>query len=101
MSFENSRYVAEIEIPEGYISIDCETEFGGDVNVLKFYLNQISVDRDNYLLQNPSKFKKELLTNLEFELLTERDEIEKILREIMIKEFGTEANIHISDVDSD
>ena len=30
MSFNNSRYVAEIDLPEGYISIDCEIEFGGD-----------------------------------------------------------------------
>ena len=100
MSFNNSRYVAEIDLPEGYISIDCEIEFG-DENSIKFFLNQSSVDKDIYLLGSSSEFKHQLLNYIDLELLTERMDIENLLNEIMLEEFGANADILIREVDSD
>jgi len=100
MSFENSRYVAEIEIPEGYISIDCETEIG-DMNIIKFYLNQSSIDKTSYLLHYSSEFKQKLLNNIDIELLTKRDDIEILLNELFKEEFSENADIHITDVEYD
>ena len=100
MSFKNSRYVAEIDLPEGYISIDCEREGGGE-NAIKFVLNQSSVDKDIYLLESSSEFKYQLLNYIDFELLTERMDIENLLNEIMLEEFGANADILIRGVDSD
>jgi len=84
MSFENSRYVAEINLPEGYISIDCDIEFGVE-NAIKFFLNQSSVDNDIYLLESSSEFKYQLLNYIDLELLTERMDIENLLNEIMFE----------------
>lgn len=100
MSFKNSRYVAEIEIPEGYISIDCEIEHGSG-NIIKIFLNQASVDKNDYLLKYPSDFKEKLLNNIEFELITRRNDVENFLNELFKDEFGQFADIHISVVDYD
>lgn len=100
MSFKNNRYVAEIDLPEGYISIDCEIEFGVE-NAIKFFLNQSSVDKDTYLLESYSEFKHRLLNYIDLELLTERMDIENLINEIMLKEFGANADILIRDVDFD
>jgi hypothetical protein len=92
--------VEEIDLPEGYISIDCEIEFGVE-NGIKFFLNQSSVDKDIYLLGSSSEFKYQLLNFIGLELLTERMDIENLLNEIMIEEFGANADILNRDVDSD
>ncbi len=100
MSFENSRYVAEIEIPEGYISIDCEIEYGSE-NIVKFFLNQTSVDKSSYLLLYSSHFKEKLLNNIDFHLKTKRKDIENFLNELFKDEFGENIDIHVSEVDYD
>ncbi len=100
MSFKNSRYVIEIDLPEGYLSIDCEIEYGEE-NRMTFFLNQSSVNKERYLPENSSELKKQLLDYNDFEFQTERDDIENMLNELMLKEFGADADILIRDVDSD
>ena len=94
------RYVAEIDLPEGYISIDCDIEYNGET-VLKFYLNQTSVEKDGYLLEDSSEFKEKLFNNNDLNVPTDRKDIKIYLMEFIRKEFGTEADILIRDVDID
>ena len=100
MSYKNSRYVAEIDIPEGYISIDCEIEHGSRI-IVKFFLNQASVDKTSYLSKHPSEFKQKLFNFEDFELFAYSDDISKWLIQFMKEEFGPDADIHITDVDYD
>jgi len=100
MPFENKRYIAEIDLHDGYISIECEIEFGSE-NKINIFLNQSSVDKDGYLRDFSSEFKYKLLNYIDIELFTERMDVENLLNEIMIEEFGVDADILIRDVDSD
>ena len=100
MSLKNSRYVAEIDLPEGYISIECEI-ITGSKNIIKFFLNQNSVDKESYLLLSNSPFKNKLLNYEDIEVVSERMDVENLLNEIMFEEFGEDADILIRDIDSD
>ena len=100
MPIENKRYVAEIDLHEGYISIECEIEFGAESKI-NIFLNQSSVDKDAYLRDFSSEFKYKLLNFINIELLTKRMDVENLLNEIMLDEFGADADILIRDVDSD
>ncbi len=59
MSLENTRYIAEIDLPEGYLSIECEILYGTE-NTLKFFINQSSIDKDSFLKEFSSEFKDQL-----------------------------------------
>ena len=100
MSFQNNRYVAEIDLPEGYLSIECEITYGSE-NTINFFINQSSIDKDSYLREFSSEFKNQLLNETDVKLKTNRFDIEILLNEFMRKEFGVEADILIRDIDSD
>ena len=100
MSLENSRYVAEIDLPEGYLSIECEILYGTE-NSIKIFINQTSIDKDSYLKEFSSEFKNQLLNETDLELRTKRMDIENFLNEVMLEEFGADADILIRDIDSD
>ncbi len=100
MSNKTTRYVAEIDLAEGYISIDCDIEYNSET-ILKFYLNQTSVDKVSYLLEKGTEFKDQLLNRYDYQLTTNRKDIEEYLIEFMRIEFGAETEILIRDVDLD
>ena len=100
MTQGNKRYVAEIEIPEGYISIDCETEIG-ETNVVKLFLNQTSIDKSNFLINHNSAFMKKLINNIEFEMDSKRIDAFVLLNELLREEFGKSADISITEVEYD
>ena len=100
MSLENSRYVAEIDLPEGYLSIECEILYGTE-NSIKIFINQTSIDKDSYLKEFSSEFKNQLLNETDLELRTKRMDVENFLNEVMLEEFGADADILIRDIDSD
>lgn len=97
---ESERYVAEIEIQDGYLSIDCQAE-PGEKRIIKIFLNHSSVDESVFLANNDSVFIRKLLDNAELELITDRKDIESFLKEVLTKEFGENADIEISNVDYD
>ena len=100
MEIEKIRHVAEIEIPEGYISIDCETE-AGDINVVKLFPNQTSIDKNSSLIKNSTEFMQKLINNIEIELALESYDTVVLLNEFFREEFGKSADISITEVEYD
>ena len=100
MSQGNKRYVAEIEIPEGYISIDCETEIG-ETNIVKLFLNQTSIDNSDFLNKHNSVFMQKLISNIEFEMALESCDTVVLLNGFFREEFGKNADISITEVEYD
>ncbi|MGI9534570.1 MAG: hypothetical protein ACR2NW_06435, partial [Thermodesulfobacteriota bacterium] len=61
MSDKTTRYVAEIELPEGFISIDCEVR-KTDRYIISLQLNQTTL---SYKEDEITPFKEELINNNE------------------------------------
>ena len=104
MSFNIKRYVAEIEHPEGYISIDCEVKEYDNSTIKKLYfvlnqnsLNQ-SIDVEN---EDRTEFREILEREYEVEIQTGRDDIESYIEELLKQSYGSNAEITVRDVDVD
>ena len=100
MTDQTTRYVLEIDLPEGYLSIECDVEFG-ETAKLHFFLNQSSVDKEKYLEENSSEFKERVLDQGDYETTTERNDIKEFLTDFCKSEFGAASDILIRDIDLD
>lgn len=96
----NGRYVAEIELSDGYISIDFEIKYGTE-NHIRFFLNQCSVDESTLILEDSTAFKRKLFEGESSVIITGSRDIENLITGILRKEFGDNVDIVITKVDFD
>lgn len=98
-----NRHIAEIEMPEGFTSIDCEIEYLNESNTtIRFYLNNVNYDVQvhnsggEYLT-----FREELELNFELVIKTGRKDIPAYIEEILRDAYGGDADITVRDIDMD
>ena len=92
------RYVADIEIPEGIVSIDCEVRSGEKTEAL-FILNSSTCGIDGNPLAGD--FRGSLESRGEILVETETDNPEAFIREILSTAYGPQADITLTDTDTD
>lgn len=98
MQKETSRYVADIEIPEGIVSIDCEIR-GGDKPEILFILNSSTCEGN----ENPpaGDFRGSLESRGEILVEAETDDPEAFIRKTLSAAYGPLADITLTDTDTD
>ena len=97
MTNKPTRYVAEIELPDGFASIDCEVNSGGK-NKVYFHLNQSTLPADSH---KTSVFREELFKNSELYIEVETKDILTFLNDLFKNEFSGYSDISITEVDTD
>ena len=95
----SSRYVAEIETPDGIVTIDCEITEENPTKV-HFSLNLTTLD-ESVLYRSNSQFIKDLHLNNETQVTTTRNDINKLIAEILIDAYGNNSDISIIKIDMD
>ena len=98
MQEQPSRYVADIEIPEGIVSIDCEVRSGDKTEVL-FILNSSTCGGS----KNPpvGDFRGSLESRGEILMEAETDDPEAFIRKTLSAAYGPLADITLTDTDTD
>ena len=98
MHEDASRYVADIEIPEGIVSVDCEVRNGDKTKIL-FILNSSTCEGT----ENPSAgdFRGSLESRGEILVETETDNPEGFIRKTLSAAYGPLADITLTDTDTD
>ena len=98
MQEQPSRYVADIEVPEGIVSIDCEVRSGKKTEIL-FILNSSTCGGDG----NPSAegFRGSLESRREILVEAETDDPDAFIRKTLSAAYGPLADITLTDTDTD
>ena len=98
MQEQTSRYVADIEIPDGIVSIDCEVRSGKKTEIL-FILNSSTCEGN----ENPAAgdFRGSLESRGEILVEAETDDPESFIRETLSATYGPLADITLTDTDTD
>lgn len=98
MQEQTSRYVADIEIPEGIVSIDCEVRSGDKPKVL-FILNSSTCEGN----ENPpvGDFRDSLESRGEILVEAGTDDPEAFIRKTLLAAYGPLADITLTDTDTD
>ena len=98
MQDQTSRYVADIEVPDGIVSIDCEVRSGEKTEIL-FILNS-STCKEN---ENPAieDFRNSLESRGEILVKAETNDPEAFIRKILSAAYGPLADITLTDTDTD
>lgn len=98
MQGQTSRYVADIEIPEGIVSIDCEVRNGDKAEIL-FILNRSTCEGT----ENPpvGNFRGSLESCGEILVEAETDDPETFIRKTLSAAYGPLADITLTDTDTD
>ena len=98
MQEQTSRFVADIEIPEGIVSIDCEVRNGEKTEFL-FILNGSTCEGDG----NPPTggFRDALENRGEILVEAETDNPEAFIRKTLSAAYGPLADITLTDTDTD
>lgn len=99
------RFIAEIEIPEGFATIDCEVE------VLDHQRNQAQItlilatctykNQKNPPNQGNLTLREELDFLLEAVRMTDRKDFKAVIEELLREAHGEEADITVSSIDMD
>ena len=98
MQEQTSRFVADIEIPEGIVSIDCEARSGEKTQIL-FILNSSTCELDG---DSPTEdFRGSLESQGEIRLEAETDDPEAFIRKTLSVAYGPLADITLTDTDTD
>lgn len=105
MNHEPKRYIAEIEIPEGFATIDCEVE------ILDTQTNQSKITlilaRCSYKNEKTRPnhanltLREELDLFLEAVRVTDRKDFRAAIGELLSEAYGKNADITISSIDLD
>ncbi len=105
MENEPKRYIAEIEIPEGFATIDCEIEFvenNKDRAQIRFLLaNHTYEVPDNPRTKEYISLREELEYDFESVRFTDKKDISKVIEELLREAYGEEADITVSSIDMD
>ncbi len=98
MQEQTLRYVADIEVPEGIVSVDCEVKSGEKTEVL-FILNSSTCEGN----ENPSSgdFRGSLESRGEILVETETSDPEAFIRKTLSAAYGSLADITLTDTDTD
>ena len=98
MQEQTLRYVADIEIPEGIVSIDCEVRNGEKTKIL-FILNSSTCEGS----ENPpaGNFRGSLENRGETLVEAETDDPEAFIRKTLFAAYGPLADITLTDTDTD
>jgi len=98
MQEQTSRYVADIEVPEGIVSIDCEVRNGDKLEIL-FILNSSTCGGT----ENPPSgdFRGSLEGRGEILVETGTDDPEAFIRKTLSAAYGPLADITLTDTDTD
>ncbi len=92
------RYVADIEIPEGIVSIDCEVRSGGRTEIL-FILNSSTCETPG--AASTGDFRGSLEGRGEILVETETDDAEGFIRKTLVAAYGHLADITLTQTDTD
>ncbi len=105
MNHEPARYIAEIEITEGFATIDCEIEASGsETEQAQITLILAS---GSYKNEKTKPGKENLTLREELELfqeairITDRKDFEAVIEELLREAYGKKAEITISRIDMD
>ncbi len=98
MQEKTLRFVADIEIPEGIVSIDCEVRNGERTEIL-FILNSSTCERDGNMLAGD--FRGSLESQGEVLVKAQTDNPEAFIRETLSVAYGPLADITLTDTDTD
>ncbi len=98
MQEQTLRYVADIEVPEGIVSVDCEVKSGEKTEVL-FILNSSTCEGN----ENPptEDFRGSLESRGEILVETETNDPEAFIRKTLSTAYGSLADITLTDTDTD
>ena len=98
MQEQTSRFVADIEVPEGIVSIDCEVRNGNKAEFL-FILNSSTFEGN----ENPpaGDFRGSLESRGEILVEAETDDPEAFIRKTLSAAYGPLADITLTDTDTD
>lgn len=98
MQEQTSRYVADIEVPEGIVSIDCEVRNGDKPEIL-FILNSSTCKGT----ENPpvGDFRGSLEKRGEILVEAETNDPEAFIRKTLSAAYGPLADITLTDTDID
>lgn len=98
MQEQTSRFVADIEVPEGIVSIDCEVRNGNKAEFL-FILNSSTCEGN----ENPpaGDFRGSLESRGEILVEAETDDPEAFIRKTLSAAYGPLADITLTDTDTD
>ena len=105
MNDNSIRYIAEIEIPEGFATIDCEIE----LLVNETYQYQITLILASCSYKNEKTkrgignltLREELDLFLEAIRITDRKDFKAVIEELLREAYGQEANITVNSIDMD
>lgn len=92
-----TRYVAEIDLPEGFISTDCEVT-RTDRFIISLHLNKTTL---SYKDSELTPFKEELIENNEVVIEYESDDVLGFLNDLFKNEFNGYSDISLTEVDTD
>ncbi len=104
MGNDKSRYIAEIEIPDGYISIDCEVDLIDQEKPrfqINFYLNSSSLNIQSTEDYEGKPLRKELENKLQAVRVTDVKNVRKYIEGILRVEYGEQADIQVSEIEFD
>ena len=98
MQDQTSRYVADIEVPDGIVSIDCEVRSGEKTEIL-FILNSSTCEGN----ENPAieDFRGSLESRGEILVKAETNDPEAFIRKTLSAAYGPLADITLTDTDTD
>ena len=98
MQDQISRYVADIEVPDGIVSIDCEVRSGEKTEIL-FILNSSTCEGDE---SPPTEdFRNSLESRGEILVKAETNDPEAFIRKTLLAAYGPLADITLTDTDTD
>ncbi|MXZ48654.1 MAG: hypothetical protein F4235_04290 [Candidatus Dadabacteria bacterium] len=98
MQEQTSRYVADIEVPEGIVSIDCEVRNGDKPEIL-FILNSSTCEGTENL--PGGDFRGSLEDRGEILVEAETNDPEAFIRKTLSAAYGPLADITLTDTDID
>ena len=98
MQKRNLRYVADIEVPEGIVSIDCEVRSGEKTEIL-FILNSSTCEKNEKTLAGD--FRGRLESHGEILVESETNNPEAFIRKTLSTAYGPLADITLTDTDTD
>jgi hypothetical protein len=105
MNHEPARYIAEIEIPEGFATIDCEIEVSyNETDQAQITLMLASCSYENEKTkpgQGNLTLREELDLFLEAIRVTDQKDFKAVIEELLREAYGKKAEITISSIDMD
>jgi hypothetical protein len=105
MNDNSIRYIAEIEIPEGFATIDCEVEVLDDQTdqaQITLILASCSYKNEKTTpVQGNLTLRDELDLLLEAIRITDRKDFKAVIEELLREAYGEEADITVSSIDMD